>query len=390
MTRWFPIAPGTTLPAAPAAVGGQITVTKTVPAWNETVLITAKTRNRLQVTTFGYAVQLLTEVIIKTRTVAGAARALPSVTITTDILAPSISVGASVTTPVTDQSVSVQTTGVATGASVFAPAIDCAIAALQPQNAGSQATVLLVPSTTTSLDAPIPAIAIGTRISAPTADIALAALTPIETDPSFSSVSLLLHCDGTNGSTTFTDNSPSPSSVSVAAAQVSTAQSKFGGASCLFGSSGGYLNIPTSSKFAYGTADFTIEFWYRRSASGTANIYDGRNSGVSASPLIYLTSQNYLTYFASGANRITTTSVPTFNAWVHIALSRVSGSTRLFLDGTQIGSTYSDTTNYQAPTTFLFIGNDSRAANIDEVRITKGVGRYGSGFTAPAAAFPDQ
>ena len=49
------------------------------------------------------------------------------------------------------------------------------------------------------------------------------------------SVVFQLACDGSNGSTTFTDSSPSPKTVSVFGnAQVSTAQSKFGGASAAF------------------------------------------------------------------------------------------------------------------------------------------------------------
>jgi hypothetical protein len=58
---------------------------------------------------------------------------------------------------------------------------------------------------------------------------------PVPVDPQFGSVSLLLHGDGTNGSTTITDNSPTPKTVTaVGNAQISTAQSKFGGASILF------------------------------------------------------------------------------------------------------------------------------------------------------------
>jgi hypothetical protein len=54
--------------------------------------------------------------------------------------------------------------------------------------------------------------------------------TPV--DPQFGSVSLLLHGDGTNGSTTITDSSPTPKTVTaVGNAQISTAQSKFGGVS---------------------------------------------------------------------------------------------------------------------------------------------------------------
>ena len=51
-------------------------------------------------------------------------------------------------------------------------------------------------------------------------------------DPFYSAVSLLLPMDGTNGSTTFTDSGPNALAVTaVGNAQISTTQSKYGGAS---------------------------------------------------------------------------------------------------------------------------------------------------------------
>ena len=52
------------------------------------------------------------------------------------------------------------------------------------------------------------------------------------TDPNFSNVSLLIHVAGTDGSTTFTDSSSNALTVTPDGAQISTVQSKFGGASC--------------------------------------------------------------------------------------------------------------------------------------------------------------
>jgi hypothetical protein len=83
-----------------------------------------------------------------------------------------------------------------------------------------------------------------------------------ETDPYRSQVSLLLHGDGTNGSTTIVDSSPSPKTVTaVGDAQISTAQSKFGGASIAFDGNGDYLDASSSNQYAIGTEDFTVEGW---------------------------------------------------------------------------------------------------------------------------------
>lgn len=217
-------------------------------------------------------------------------------------------------------------------------------------------------------------------------------------DPLFSNVSLLLHFDGANGSTTFTDSSASPKTVARSGdAQISTAQSVFGGSSGLFDGTGDYLTLGGESDFAFGTGDFTIEFFfYSNSLSSLKGLYDSRpNSVVSgAYPTIY-TDGTTLRYFVSGGVRISGGTLTT-GVWRHVAVCRASGTTRMFLDGTQVGSNYTDSTNYINGASRPVIGalGDSLAAGpyngyIDELRVTKGVARYTAGFTPPAAPFPN-
>ena len=78
-------------------------------------------------------------------------------------------------------------------------------------------------------------------------------------DPYWSSVSLLLHMNGSNGSTTFTDSSSNNYTVTAYGhAQISTAQSKFGGASGLFDGSVDYIRATPSTNLQFG-GDFTLE-----------------------------------------------------------------------------------------------------------------------------------
>ena len=218
------------------------------------------------------------------------------------------------------------------------------------------------------------------------------------TDPNFANVSLLLHGDGTNGSTTIIDNSPSPKTVTaVGNAQISTAQSKFGGASMYFDGSGDYLAITeASNSFTFGTGDFTIELWlYPSNLNGLTIILDWRTTGgiQGARPTIYRDGSN-LYLFANG-NLIIGNSALTNQVFQHIALAKSSGSTRLFVDGTQVGSTYSDSLNYLSPQGGAIyvgaVGSGTFGMNgyIDDLRITKGVARYTSNFTPPTAPFPD-
>lgn len=175
-------------------------------------------------------------------------------------------------------------------------------------------------------------------------------------------------------------------------AQVDTAQSKFGGASALFDGSGDYLFVPSTSTFAFGTSDFTIEGWIRFTNFTNGPVFvDMRAAGGNeAKPVIYFGTDGVIYYYVSGANRITG-SVQTTAVWYHIALSRSGTSTRLFVNGTQVGSTYTDTTNYPATVLSLGIASWNTAFNahngwIDEFRISNSA-RYTANFTAPAAAF---
>ena len=87
------------------------------------------------------------------------------------------------------------------------------------------------------------------------------------TDPDFADVSLLLHGDGTNGSTTIVDSSDNVNSVTANnGAQISTTQSKFGGSSIEFLSTANTgLAVTPSSVFQFGTGDWTVEAWiYQR------------------------------------------------------------------------------------------------------------------------------
>lgn len=81
-------------------------------------------------------------------------------------------------------------------------------------------------------------------------------------DQYYNSCSLLCHFNGTNGSTAFTDNSKNKTTFTVNGnSQISTVQSKFGGASAYLDGTGDYLSSPSVSDFAFGTGNFTIECW---------------------------------------------------------------------------------------------------------------------------------
>jgi hypothetical protein len=212
---------------------------------------------------------------------------------------------------------------------------------------------------------------------------------------------LLLKGDGTNGSTTILDSSKvagSPKTVTaVGNAQISTAQSKFGGSSIAFDGTGDYLTLDGSAAFLFGTGDFTIEAWFRPSnLTGLKIIVDARPQGTSgvASHWVIATDGATINYAVAGSSYAG--GALSLNTWHFLALSRASGSTRAFLDGVQIGSTITDTTNYLIGASRPIIGADGNSPTalnftgyIDDLRITKGVARYTANFTPPTTPFPD-
>jgi hypothetical protein len=245
---------------------------------------------------------------------------------------------------------------------------------------------------------------------------------PVPNDPYlYTNTVLLLHGDGTNGSTNIVDSSKvagSPKTVTANGnAQISTAQSKFGGASIAFDGTGDFLSTPNNAAWNFGTGDLTIEAWVYIAGNSAAD-NDGLRVAVvcntwnSTNPisgwfLIIVgnasttgTGLQFSTWNSGNAtNEIATTTI-TQSAWNHVAVSISSGTRRLFLNGTLLTS--STTTNgsgsipaesYGSP---LRVGNTQQSSYrwelngfIDDLRITKGVARYTSNFTPPTLPFPD-
>lgn len=265
----------------------------------------------------------------------------------------------------------------------------------------SGAAVINMPAVALTLTTRRPEVRAATIVAVPAAALTLSAFAPVVsngggTDPDFSNVSLLLPLDGANGSTTITDESNNGLAVTVLSnAAISTAQSKFGGASCAFDGSFDCLSVASSTVLDL-PGDFTIEFFAYLNFGGNFGLIS-RPNGSNINPLRIDTSSGALRLFASsnGTSHDLTQSglgTPTTGTWQHIALTRSGSTWRIFIEGTQTGTFTSSLTPFTS-TDPLIVGARSTAANsldgfMDEVRITKGVARYTSGFTPPIAAFP--
>ena len=178
-------------------------------------------------------------------------------------------------------------------------------------------------------------------------------------------------------------------------AQLSTTQKKFGTASVLLDGTGDYLSLATSSDFGFGTGDFAVEAFVRPTTIAAGKIFDFRSASPDVAVLIDMTGSGVIRLNVNGSNVITGGTL-TVNTWHHLAVSRVSGVTSLFIDGTRVGSAYTDTNNYGTSKSLKIGANlngaDAFTGYIDEIRVSKGAARYANAgtITVPTAEFvPD-
>jgi hypothetical protein len=194
------------------------------------------------------------------------------------------------------------------------------------------------------------------------------------------------------------DNSMQNDLETVGNAAVSTSVKKYGAASMYFDGSGDYLLLQGGPNFTFGTGDFTIEMWIYVVSGLSADIvyYDGRPTSTNGLyNIIYTNSTGKLIYNTNSADRITGTTTLSTGTWYHIAVCRSGTSTKLFLSGTQEGSTYTDSNSYIVGANRPVIGGNGYTLGnaplngyIDDLRITK-YARYTATFTVPDQAFPN-
>ena len=219
-------------------------------------------------------------------------------------------------------------------------------------------------------------------------------------DPYFGAVSLLLHMNGANASTTFPDHSYNALAVTANGnAQISTAQSKFGGASAYFDGSGDGLSIASTSALQFGTGNFTVECWIYMTAnpgSQGSQIIGRHEAGTSADWLFYITQSATLeAYFSNNNTTVTSTGALALNTWIHVAMTRSGNTVSLFVDGTLKNSVSFTASTEQGMGGTYNIASDQNTDEsfftgyIDSLRITKGIARYTANFTPPTTQFPN-
>ncbi|MDD5060968.1 MAG: LamG domain-containing protein [Candidatus Marinimicrobia bacterium] len=209
---------------------------------------------------------------------------------------------------------------------------------------------------------------------------------------------LMLHMNGSDGGTTFTDSATSKSVTRNGDTSISQVN-----ASGLFDGTGDYLSLTDSADWNFGTGDFTIDFWIKFNSISSPNDQIIINQRVNSNNTWWVYKNNtnnisvvfYIGGVAKGSYSTPLWSTPT--DWHHFAFIRNGTTGEIFIDGVSSGTEntafgINDVGDLAAD---LVIGAEGAGAPdsfyfngwLDEVRISKGIARWTANFTPSATPY---
>ena len=205
--------------------------------------------------------------------------------------------------------------------------------------------------------------------------------------PYWNETVLSIGTSSTNGlaNNTFIDRSTNAHTVTPAGTSVQTAFHPYlENWGVEFDGSGDYLSVPSSTDFAFGTGDFTVEFWYYRTA--TPSTTDGLVSWNYLSGVHIAENTTGIFLWVGGTQIFQPSTKTVLNSWNHVAVSRSGSTVKLFVNGAEVDSASS---SQSVTANTLYIGASSHATSeaangyISNVRLLKGTALYTTNFTPP-------
>lgn len=205
-----------------------------------------------------------------------------------------------------------------------------------------------------------------------------------------SDVALLMYCEGSDASTTFTDSSPLAATLTYTGnAQIDTAQSRFGSSSILFDGSGDSVLVPYNAEFLTGTGDFTIEYSVRMTTvSGSQTHMNRWETGSNSAWFVWNNGGTLNFYISTNGSSVayTLTSAGYFtgeeDTWVDVAISKVGTNIYLLKNGVHVttltgvsGAVFGGASALRIGAAYNSIQHVTNG-HMDNIRFTPGVGRY--------------
>lgn len=203
----------------------------------------------------------------------------------------------------------------------------------------------------------------------------------------YSSTQLLLPCDGSNGSTSFSDSSSAGRTVTATNTTVNTSTKKYGTGSANFGgSNNGTLVISTEFTIS---GNFTIEFWAYLTGISSSGYSIATSSTTVNSQLPYFYANGSIGYYNEGSSFISDTGKFTTNTWFHCAVVRSSNTVKIYIDGVEVLSGTDSNTLYVKNISGYSGGSSgyNMLGYFDDIRICNEA-VYTANFTPPTAALP--
>ena len=187
-------------------------------------------------------------------------------------------------------------------------------------------------------------------------------------------------------------NSRSVKTVSAKGDARLVANPKIGSTSLILEGTNDYLDIISEPDFGFGTGDFSVEAYVNLdSIVGIQNVFDFRAGADDDTALRAYFDDTAFKVAIGNTDILTPPTVFNTADWYHIAISRVSGTLRCFVNGSSVASAGNSTD--LGTTKPLRVGSKYNGteefftAKYDELRIRKGAG-YGGNFVAPITALP--
>lgn len=182
-----------------------------------------------------------------------------------------------------------------------------------------------------------------------------------------------------------TSGNPSVQHGSVFTETVPYSASSHGGSVYINGTTEHFNVATVNSAFTYGIGDFTIELWYYPVTAHSATSRLLGSGGMRLSVGV----DGMITYSTLAGASIIAGTIPVtpLYQWHHIAISRISGLSTMYIDGAACG-TATDVNNFTGNT--FYVGTDAgttrgTAGFFSDVHAIKGEGKYTAAFNPPTS-----